>query len=170
MEGNVKLGADQWPGQPAGYVHNVEFDFFEAAYFAKPSAYGGAGMHDWYGIQGKTCPPGLCGVHMLNPSAERDPPAGTDFKQFHTYGVLWVPATATTQGHVDAYFDGQRLGATHSWSQYTNQAPTPVGKPWAFGRVDQQHMFFILTTGAGQPFTIKSVNVWQKNASANMSN
>jgi hypothetical protein len=169
MEGNVILGANQWPGQPAGYQHNVELDFFEADLVNKPTAYGAAALHDWYGIPNVTCP-GMCKVSMLSPSGERDPPAGTDFKQFHTYGFLWVPATATTQGYIDAYFDGHLIGYRHSWSQYTNQPPTPVGQPWAFGRVDQQHMFFILGTGVGEPFTVKSVNVWQKNASANMSN
>jgi hypothetical protein len=81
-----------------------------------------------------------------------------------------VPATATTQGFFDAYFDGQRIGYTLSWTQYTNQPPTPVGQPWGLGRIDQQHFLFILGTGAGETFTIKSVNVWQKDASGNMSN
>jgi hypothetical protein len=169
MEGNIILRADQWVGQPAGYVHNVEVDMFEAAYVTKPTAYG-SGLHDWYGIRGKTCTPGLCVVSMLNPSGERDPPAGTDFTQFHTYGFLWVPATATTQGFIDAFFDGQLIGHTRSWTQFTNQAPTPVGQPWAFGKIDQQHIFFILGTGQGEPYTIKSVNVWQKNALSNKTN
>lgn len=170
MEGNIVLGANQWPGQAAGYQHNVELDFFEADLVNKPTAYGAAALHDWWGIPGKTCPPGMCKVSMLTPSGERDPPAGTNFQQYHTYGFLWVPATATTQGFVDAFFDGQPIGYRHAWSQYTNQPPTPIGQPWAFGHIDQQHMFFILGTGVGEAFTIKSVNVWQRNASQNMSN
>ena len=167
MEGNVILGADHWPGQPAGYVHNVEVDFFEADYPTAPNRYG-VGMHDWYGIKGITCPPGLCKVSPP-PPAVTPPPAGTNFQQYHTYGFLWVPATATTKGFINAYFDGQKA-YTYSWTQFTTQAPTPLGQTWAFGRLDQQHMFFILGTGVGETFNIKSVNVWQRNASANMSN
>ena len=162
-------GTNQWPGQPAGYVHNVEFDFFESDYWGKPTAYGAA-LHDWWGISGKTCASGLCGLAFLNPSGERDVSAATDLTQYHTYGTLWVPATPTTPGRVDAYFDGQLVGHTHTWTQYTDQAPTPVGKPWAFGRLDQQHMFFILGTGLGEPFNIKSVTVWQKDGSKNLVN
>jgi hypothetical protein len=168
MEGTIIPGGDQWVGQPAGYEHNVEVDMFEADLVTKPTAYG-SGLHDWYGIRNKTCP-GLCGVGMVNPSGERDPPAGTNFTQFHTYGFLWVPATATTDGFIDAFFDGQLVGHTRSWTQFTNQAPTPVGQPWLFGRADQQHIFFILGTGVGEPYTIQSVNVWQKNASSNKTN
>jgi len=167
MEGNVFLGADHWPGQPPGYVHNVEVDFFEADYPTAPTRYG-VGIHDWYGIKGITCPPGLCKVSPP-PPAVTPPPAGTNFTQYHTYGFLWVPATPTTKGHIDAYFDGHHA-YTYPWTQYTNQAPTPVGKTWAFGRLDQQHMFFILGTGVGERFNIKSVNVWQRNAYSNLKN
>jgi hypothetical protein len=169
MEGNYTAGGT-WPGQATGYLHNVEVDFFEAAYFTKPTAYGAAGGHDWYGIPNKTCNPGLCKVSWITPSAERDPPAGTVFTQYHTYGVLWVPATASTPGFLDAFFDGKLVGDRHSWTQYTNQAPTPVGKSWAFGLMDKQHLFFILGTGIGAPYTIKSVNVWQKSAADNLVN
>jgi hypothetical protein len=169
MEGNVMLGANQWNGQPAGYIHNVEMDMFEADYPTLPTAYG-VGLHDWWGIPKQTCPAGLCVVHFQNPSGVRKPPLGTDFKQFHTYGMLWVPATSGSNGSLSAYFDGKLVGATHTWSQFTNQAPSPVGKPWTFGRVDQEHIFFILGTGRGEPLTIQSVNVWQRNASSNMQN
>ena len=163
-------GTDQWPGQAKGYQHNVEFDFFEADYWTTQNAYG-MGLHDWWGIPGKTCSPGLCGLGFLNPSGERVVPKGTNFGAYHTYGTLWVPATAKTKGFTASYFDGALIGQnTHTWTEYTNQAPTPVGKSWAFGRLDQQHMFFIIGSGAGQPFNVKSVTVWQKNASKNLVN
>jgi len=46
MEGNDSLlvGANQWPGQAAGYIDNVEVDFFEADYVTKPTAYAPACM------------------------------------------------------------------------------------------------------------------------------
>jgi hypothetical protein len=170
MEGTfVGGGSNQWLGQARGYEHNVEADFFEADYVTKPTAYG-SGLHDWYGIPRVTCPSGLCVVQMLNPSGERDPPLGTNFNEFHTYGVLWMPATSTTLGSWTAFFDGRPVGHTRYWSEFTNQPPTPVGKPWVFGHVDQEHIFFILGTGRGEPFTVKSVNVWQRNAASNISN
>jgi hypothetical protein len=167
-EGNIQ-GSSQWPGQAAGYDHHVEVDFFEADEPNKPTAYG-VGLHDWYGIPNVTCNPGLCSVSFTNPTGERVPPAGTDFKQYHTYGFLWVPATASSQGYVDAYFDGEIVGRRHSWSQYTNQAPTPVGQPWAFGRIDQQHLIFMLGTGTGEPLNVKSINVWQTGTAGNWTN
>jgi len=167
MEGNVIVGANQWPGQAAGYVHNVEADFFEADY-SNPLEYG-VGAHDWYGIKGKTCP-NLCVVSFQNPSGSRTTPVGTDLRQFHTYGFLWVAATASTPGSISAYFDGVLIGHTRTWTQFTDQAPTPVGQPWAFGRLDQQHMFFILGAGVNEPMTVKSINVWQTNGSSNMTN
>jgi len=47
----------QWPGQPEGYDHFIEPDFFEYDIwrFAPHNTYGGA-THDWYGIYNKTCP------------------------------------------------------------------------------------------------------------------
>jgi hypothetical protein len=167
MEGNLIPGADHWAGQPANYIHNVEVDFFEADRPDNPKIYG-VGMHDWWGIKNVTCP-GYCLISP-HPVGVQAPPTGTNFKQFHTYGFLWVPATATSKGFVDAFFDGQRTGYTVSWTQFTNQPPTPVNKPWAFGRTDQQHLFFILGTGVGETFNVKSVDVWQKDASHNMSN
>ena len=160
-------GTNQWPGQAKGYLHNVEFDFFEADYYGAQNGYG-MGMHDWWGIPNETCGKGMCGVGFVNPSGERLVPAGTDWTAYHTYGTLWVPATATTPGMTSAYFDGKLVGSTRTWTQYTNQAPAPTGQTWAFGRVDQQHMFFILGTGTGEPMNVKSVTVYQKDASGNI--
>jgi hypothetical protein len=160
-------GTNQWPGEAAGYQHNVEFDFFEAVYWTTKNAYG-MGMHDWYGIQNKTCGKGMCGVGFLNPSGHRLVPAGTNFDEYHKYGTLWVPATATRKGTIAAYFDGEEVGATRTYTEYTDQAPTPVGKTWAFGRVDQQHNFFILGTAPEQVFNVKSITVYQKNGAENL--
>jgi len=167
MEGNIE-GTAQWPGQAPGYQHSVEVDFFEADHVNDPTSYG-VGMHDWWGIPNKTCSSGLCKISPF-PAGIKKPPAGTNFEEFHTYGFLWVPATATKDGFVDAFFDGQRLNYKVSWTKYTNQPPTPEGKSWAFGKTDQEHLFFILGTGTGETFTVKSVNVWQKNTAENMTN
>ena len=170
MEGNVTPG-NQWPGQAAGYTHTVELDMFEADVWWKPTVPAwGSGLHDWYGIPGKTCPPGTCVVSMINPSGERDAPAGTNLDTLHTYGFLWIAATATTKGSFATYFDGKLVGYTQSWTQFTNQAPTPVGKTWTYGQLDKQHMYFIMGSGNNNPFKLASVNVWQKSAAENMTN
>ena len=168
IEGNVAGRSDQWPGQSAGYVHSVETDFFEAdAPQAKPPGYGGA-MHDWYGIYNKTCGQGLCQAKLSNGAGLRVVPTGTDFAQFHRYGFLWVPATATSAGYAKFYFDDQQLGPAQDWQLYTNQPPPALGQPWAFGVLDQLHMFLILGTGPLQPLTVRSVNVWQANGTSNL--
>ena len=57
---------EQWPGQPTGYTHFIEDDFFEydTAPFAGANSFGGA-MHDWYGIYNQTCS-GFCNVSNPN--------------------------------------------------------------------------------------------------------
>jgi hypothetical protein len=96
-------------------------------------------------------------------------PANTDFREYHRYGVLWVPATKQTQGYLQYYFDGKPTGDRLSWSQY-NDEPPPPGKsaPWTFGVVDRQHMVLILGTGNNLPMTVRWVNVWQKSDSQNI--
>jgi hypothetical protein len=166
LEGAILPYQNQWKGAPSGYQHTVETDFFEADTPLKPTSYG-IGLHDWYGISGQTCPHGLCVVNLPQ-SGERTPPLGTDFTQFHRYGFLWVPASATSSGFMQGFFDGQPIGASHSWTLFQDQAPPPTGQSWAFGRLDQQHQFIILGSGLNQPFTVRSVNVWQHGSSANL--
>jgi hypothetical protein len=167
MEGNF-MGSAQWPGQAKGYEHSVEVDFFEADHVTSLTTYG-IGLHDWWGIPNKTCNPGLCKISPF-PKGIVPPPKGTNFKEYHTYGFLWVPATATTEGLIDTFFDGKSTGYKLSWTKYTDQPPTPEGKSWAFGKTDQQHLFFILGTGTGETYQVKSVNVWQKSAAENLTN
>jgi hypothetical protein len=169
MEGNFIPGGN-WVGQPAGYAHNVEVDFFEAVYWWTTTGAYGTGLHDWYGIRNKTCNPGLCVVSMINPTGGRDPPAGTNMNTYHTYGALWVPATATKEGTYSAYFDNKLIGHTVSYTKYANQAPSPVGKSWVFGAMDQQHLFFILGSAQGVPFKLSKVDVWQKSDADNLKN
>ncbi len=170
VEGNM-VGSDQWPGQAAGYRHSIETDFFEAGHYnpqPKSPGYGGS-MHDWYGITGKTCDPGLCQAKMPFSSAFRVVPAGTDFNQFHRYGFLWVPATKTSMGFAKFYFDDQQLGPAQEWTLYTGQAPPAENQSWAFGILDQRHLFLTIGTGANQPLTVRSVNVWQSGTASNFS-
>jgi len=171
LEASVLSNSDQWVGQARGYRHSIEADFFEYLFATDaPTLAYGASMHDWYGIANVTCPHGLCQEHFASNEGKRFAPQGTDFTQYHQYGFLWVPATATTKGYVRFYLDGQAIGPEHQWTQYTDQPAPPNGRPWAFGRLDQQHLILIVGTGPNEPLTIKSVNVWQTSAAQNMHN
>jgi len=168
IEGNL-VGSNQWPGQSPDYVHSIETDFFEGMHISpqpKSPGYGGA-MHDWYGVRDKTCA-NLCTVNMPFSEGFRVVPAGTDFTQFHRYGFLWVPATKTSAGYAKFYFDDQQLGPAHEWQLYTDQPPPAANQPWAYGVLDQRHMFLIIGTGRTQPLTVRSVNVWQRNGASNL--
>ena len=76
--------ADQWPGQPTGFDHFIEVDFFEYdTVGSSVHSYGGA-MHDWFGSYAdggysKEFEPGhvphRCGVlHQLHPVPPLWPP------------------------------------------------------------------------------------------------
>jgi hypothetical protein len=164
------LGGSQWPGQPTGFRHSVEVDVFEYLYlpYNVPRNIYGAGMHDWYGIPNVTCPKGLCAQHMDSKDTKRATPIGTDLRQYHRYGLLWVPATDTTAGYVRYYFDGQPLGGDQRWTKFADQPPPPTNQAWSFGRLDQQHLVLILGTGVNEPLTIRSVNVWQASDANNL--
>ena len=171
IEGNFSPYSDQWPGQQAGYTHSIETDFFEAEpNDAGTNLYGGS-LHDWYGIVAETCPPGFCQANASYQDGQRAAPAGTDFTQYHSYGFLWVPATATSNGYAKFYFDGVQIGYTYQWQLLPSEAiPPPVNQPWEFGILDQEHLYIILGTGSLQPMTVKSVDVWQPGASENIYN
>jgi hypothetical protein len=162
-----------WAGQAPGYEHFVELDIFEYNQWKRgQNVYSGA-VHEWYGIYRQTCPPNFCRVSNTNDTSNFDnflitvPPA-TDFKQFHKYGLLWVPATPVSSGYVQYFFDGTATADRVTWSQFTNQAPPPGKAPWTFGVTDLMHYVLILGTGNNQPMTVRSVNVWQASASNNL--
>lgn len=64
-------------------------------------------------------------------------PAGTDWTQWHTYGLLWTPPANGGPGKVTWYFDNQPVG-----SQATTQFPGSV--------FDQQKYFLVLTMQNGK--------------------
>jgi hypothetical protein len=49
-----------------------------------------------------------------------------DRTHVHIYGQLWVPATSTTQGYVQQYFDGVPMGK-FTWNQYVSGQTTNPG-------------------------------------------
>jgi hypothetical protein len=171
------LPGQQWAGQPKGYAHFIEMDFFEYDVwsFSPHNEYGGA-THDWYGIYNETCAgKGYCGVSNAGGDGTKfsnfqvETPSSTDFTQYHSFGYMWSPATAATQGSATYYFDGKATKDRITWSQYTgSETPTPGMSPWTFGIADQQHMVLILDTGPNEPFTIQSVSVWQESDAQNL--
>ncbi|MGD0189775.1 MAG: hypothetical protein ABSD74_03425 [Rhizomicrobium sp.] len=159
----------QWPDQPDGYNQFSETDFFEYYYTpGKPLNDYSMTMHDWYGIWDQTCPGGWCDVNT-DDSDTRTAPPNTDWMRYHTIGFLWVPATASSSGYVQSYFDGKAMGPSIGWTQFNTQAPPPgPGASWTFGITDRDHLVIFLDTGVNQNFTIKSVKVWQASAAANL--
>jgi len=171
MEGNVIPNASQWEGQEPGYIHSIEVDFFEYQHRPGienlPATTYGSALHDWYGVYNKTCGHGLCGVGTPYGIGQKHAPPGTDMLQYHRYGFLWVPATERSKGYAKYFFDGAQIGATQEWTMLKDQPPPPTNQPWLFGIMDRQHLFLIINTGAGQPFYVRSVNVWQASTANN---
>jgi hypothetical protein len=170
---HVSTQSEQWKGKSQGYLHFIEVDIFE--YDMLPSKLGqnyyGATMHDWYGNYKQTCAPAaLCRASRPISEVRTMVPAATDFRQYHRYGFLWVPATATHPGYAQYYFDGNAVGPALNWTKYTDQPAIPDGQPWQYGVIDKQHLVLILGTGLNEPMTIRSVNVWQSSSSQNLHN
>ncbi|HYZ20876.1 MAG TPA: hypothetical protein VE690_01850, partial [Rhodopila sp.] len=155
-------GPNQWPGQPTGYGNWIEADMAE---FDSPGVYG-VGIHNWYGSVGS-------GNDTNTGPISGSPvyPAGADFTNPNTYGFLWVPATATTQGYAKFFFNGVQVGNTITWNQYNPSAgPAPsLSNGTAFSVMDSLHLALILGTGASSSVHVYSVAVWQKSAANDIS-
>lgn len=101
IKGCTKLNR-QMPGNPA-YHECIEDDFMEY----NPKWGTGCGysstMHDWHGELS-----GTSTGNLTNSNATLPVTTGTDFTQWHTYGVVWVPGTAANGwiGYRQAFFDG----------------------------------------------------------------
>lgn len=168
LESSASLAGQHWVGQEAGYNHTVEFDVFEFLYpFSQRTNVYGAAAHDFFGVYGKTCPPARCKIDSKN--NERVVPLGTDWRQYHRYAMLWVPATAASRGLLQVYFDGLPIGSAIRWDRFTNQAPSlTASSALAFGEVDLQHLILILGAGKSAPITVRSVHVWQSSDANNL--
>ena len=168
------LPAEHWPGQPPNFNHFIEIDFFEYDIWSfSPHNYFGGAIHDWSNIWNTACPTQYCGVSNAGGGGTKfsnfqvRTPAATDFTAYHKFGLLWVPATATSNGYAQYYFDDQPTNDKVTWTQFQNEPPPPGLAPWTFGVVDKQHLVLILSTGAKQPMTVQSVNVWQASTANN---
>jgi len=168
------LPSEHWAGEALGFKHFAEADFFEYDVwsFAGPLAYGGA-THDWYGEYGRTCLRQYCGVSNAPGGGTHfgnfvvSVPSGNNFNDYHRYGYLWVPATNSTDGYAQHFFDDVPTGDRIHWSRFENQAPPPGAASWTFGIMDWQHMVVVLSVGRNQTMSVKSVNIWQSGSAAN---
>ena len=128
----------------------IETDFMES--FA-PGVYGSA-FHNWYGANGSG--------NTIDSNLSQAQ-TGADTSQPHKYGMLWVPATDTTQGYAKFYFDGQQVSDTLTWNK-GNPALPDANNP--FSVLDSRHLELFIGTGSPNPMTVYDVEVWQ-NGNAN---
>ena len=160
----------RWPGQPEGYVHFGEDDFFEA--WLQGDRYGGA-VHDWYGRLGcnnAAALGGYCDIGNDGSSPGLAPnnvaifvPSGTDWRQFHVIGQLWVSGAHTPdhRGFVQFYFDGQPTSDRIEWrNDGTDGTPPPSGDT-LFSILDRDHLVVYIGSPATVPLKVDWVHVWK---------
>jgi hypothetical protein len=153
----------QWPGQAVGYGNWIELDAPE--FNTGNTTQFGHGIHNFYG-GGTNLDTGTYPGFVSPVTA----PGGTDFRQPHQYGVLWVPATDSTQGFITWYFDRVQIGQTVFWNKWSaGMTPPPVQGTTAYSVIDTRHLAFILGNGdANNLVTVHSVEVWQATAAHNI--
>ena len=145
-------------GASNGTGVNAEDSWVEAdiAEFDTPGAYGFT-LHNWYGAVGSG--------DVVNANENGASPPGANYTQPNAYGMLWVPATATTQGYVKFYFNGQQVGNTITWNKYKpGSGPPSLSNGTAFSVLDQLHLALILGAGSSTSTTVYNVEVWQASA------
>jgi hypothetical protein len=156
------LHTTQWPGQATGYAHFIETDIMEMydGQFSGPLDRYQSTAIDWYGIPGE---------NETNYATYVDPTvAESEFSSYNTYAMLWVPATATTDGYIKYYFNGT-LEYTQNYTKLTNsdKPPPSVSTPWAFGIIDQDHLVIEMGSNNTTPITLDNIQVWQAQTTSN---
>ena len=95
-------------------------------------------------------------------------PGSNTFGARHKYGLLWVPATATTQGYSKLFYDNVEVGRTHTWDRYGGgTVPGQAGCP-PFSIFDLQHCRLLIGANAGNALTVYTITVWQRNDASNI--
>jgi hypothetical protein len=110
------------------------------------------------------------GIPGLGIDSTASLPGNNNFAQKHKLGCLWVPATASTRGYVQTYFDGVLVKNAYSWTQY-NGGSLPVGAGGTapnFSGLDVSTNLLLWGTGSANPMTVYNVDVWQKDDSKNV--
>jgi hypothetical protein len=160
-------GGDQVPGQAAGYENFIEMDFME---YDLENGQGndevyGSTLINWYGKWGQSCG-SYCIIMSSYASKIRQLASTVNLSDYHAYGALWVPATATADGYIQEYFDGVQIGERVSWSKDTNLSAATPSPPFAIA--DLQHIAIMVGTGTQYPMTLQSVSVWQQSGANNL--
>ena len=170
-------GRMQWPGQPSGYVHFVENDFFEAW----SGNYYGATIHDWYGplhCYGESTPLDYC--HISNDGASSAHPTepaldgvakdqnkvhmgGREPDGFHVIGALWVSARHAPDGigYVEYFFDGKSTGVWKSWKRSADRSIAPPTRDAVFAGLDDDRSVIFVGAPRNSPLKVDWIRVWQ---------
>jgi len=143
MKGETGKNKDM-PGNP-GHVESIENDFMEYNPNWGSSGNWYSTMHDW----------GDPGTNIGNSNSTITPPVGTDYTQYHTYGMLWVPASAANSwiGYRQAYFDGipQQAVCWKGNQTYSGAFPMTAYSlgSYAFSLTDKEQFMLILGSSQG---------------------
>jgi hypothetical protein len=78
-----------------------------------------------------------------------------------------VPATDTSPGYAQYYFDGKPTSNRVTWTKFSDQPAPPGDAPWTFGILDKHHLVVTVGSGKDQPLTIRAINVWQSSNDKN---
>lgn len=163
--------SEQWQGQAAGYVHFTETDFWEYNVWNQGNRlfqYNGT-VIDWSGIwDGAEYP-----FNFQNSNNRLITlPVGTDFTKPHRYGFLWVPATISTLGYFQWYFDGLPTSDRVTYSKYdcstSPAAPAASNSPWLYGVLDCQHPELLFNPSGTGKLRVHGIDVWQNSTANNI--
>ncbi len=162
---SVETAQSQEPGEQWVEMDGPEFDVNNST-----TQYGRS-LHNWIqdGSVRKRIDPAATSKAITIPSGSK--PLGDN--NIHTYGNLWVPATATTQGYMKWYFDGVQVGETLYWDKYSGttlfDGTFPPTGAQIGAVIDIQHFMPIFgDSNPNTPMTINSVRIWQASGANNI--
>jgi sugar lactone lactonase YvrE len=156
------------PAPSAGYYHYTETDFFEwlgnSKYVSTSNSSYVFTLHDWNGQ-----PPNFDVVSSSSlPNYVPCSVGSASFTNPNRYGALYIPGNGSTNGTIQAYFNGVPVGNPVEWLPYDanetlppslGTASNPAGT--AFNVVDARQLALIFGTGSYTPMTVYSLVVYQ---------
>jgi hypothetical protein len=152
-------GNGMYNGMPSVTNTQVcEVDSYEAYYPNNTAEFNCAPIH-WYSGDGSR-------YGSLEARVDGSVIGPTGFgAQKNKLGMLWVPATANSQGYIKHYINGVQVGRTWSWDRYGGGSiPNQVGgsndPAWSVIDVDGGRRF-LWGTGTKNPLTIYAFEAWQ---------
>lgn len=151
-------GLDGWPGQ-TNYLEWQEFDIME--FDAGTVSQYGIASHNWYGPTGTPS--------SISTSFGAVSIGAQLFSQPQKFGLLWIPATSSSQGSATYYLNNVQVGRI-TWNKYNSAlSPPPVAGSSAYSIADVRHFCPILgTSNTSVPMTVYSCSVWQSSTANNL--